>query len=118
MKKVIFFLVLIFSVSMLLNATDKMEGEWEFHQWRTDVKDGSQITLVFGRSQTIKDVPQFLYGCQITCGLVGTWEFKGMFLRITIMGSSSFYLIRVSETEWRGVGHITHYPAECRMYKI
>lgn len=116
MRKVFIFIFLLgFIIS--LNAV-RISGDWEFHQYQLDNKIGSTMILNFARGDNVKDVPRFLWGCQITCGMIGTWALKGNFLYITIMGKSSFYLIRVSENEWQGVGHIFYYPAKCNLYKI
>ena len=117
MRKKILLFALIIMVSISMYGI-RIQGEWEFHQWRLDGKVGSTMTLNFGKGDNVKDVPRFLWGCQITCGMVGTWAIKGNFLYITIVGKSSFYLIRVSENEYRGVGHIFYHPAECSLYKI
>ena len=112
-------LILLFVLSLMMPIYSiRIQGEWEFHQWRLDGKVGSAMTFDFGKGDNVKDVPQFLWGCQVTCGMVGTWAIKGNFLYITMVGKSSFYLIQVSETEWRGVGHILYHPAECSMFKI
>ena len=116
MKKVLFFVfLLVFSMSVY---GVKIQGEWKLHRWSTEIKCEPTIILDFGNGDNMGNIPQFLWGCRITCGMVGTWAIEGVFLRITIMGKSSFYLIQISENEWRGVGHIFYHPAECSLYKI
>ena len=68
--------------------------------------------------KALQDIPNVLWGCQITCGIVGTWTLKGRFLNITIIGKSSFYLIWISENEYIGIGHISFRSAKCSLYKI